>query len=131
MRRMPAARYSAIVSTGSRRAAVAAGARSARRGISARARSNSARSSSGKVLSSPERELVLQYVIRQLRGARRRVSLKPSVACVGGASGARDFAVSHCDGHDADRHETDEEVERRASADRPLTRAATELMLNL
>ncbi len=51
---MPAARYSAIVSAGTFRAAAAAGARSARRGISARARSSTARSSSGSALSSPE-----------------------------------------------------------------------------
>src|SRR6516164_1878484 len=55
-----------MVSAGSFRAAVAADARSASTGINARACSSSARSSLGKVLSSPEGRNRLPPVIRYL-----------------------------------------------------------------
>ncbi len=70
IRRMPAARYSAIVAAGTFRAAAASGARSASRGINARARSSTARSSSGRALSSPEIETWSRRVMGFASGMR-------------------------------------------------------------
>src|SRR5437763_2129138 len=70
---MPASWYSAIVSGGTLRAAVAAGARSTRRGTNARARCNSGRSSSGRSLSSPKKRETSPAVIAGVRRLPRRV----------------------------------------------------------
>src|SRR5690242_2183489 len=70
---MPPSWYSAIVSDGTLRAAVVAGARSARRGISARARCSSRRSSFGRSLSSARKRERSPVFIARFRRLPRRV----------------------------------------------------------
>src|ERR1051325_5439919 len=70
---MPASWYSAIVSDARLRAAVVAGARSARRGIRARARCSSPPSSSGKSLSSARNRETSPAFIARFRRSPRRV----------------------------------------------------------